>query len=120
MILTLGGVAIKQPPKAGFKISKYNITKSGRVADGSMTMELIAKKRKFYFTYDTISGTDLEAILSVIDSDAMFFNITYEENNQVKSAEVYVGEIGQQYFRVADKTTSEWYWKDFTFNLIER
>lgn len=122
MILTVGGVAIKQPPRSdgGFKISKYNLTKSGRVANGKMTMELVAKKRKFFFSYPVISGPDLEKILSVIDSDAMFFNITYEENNVVKSAEVYVGEIGADYFRVADSTTNTWYWKNFTFNLIER
>lgn len=120
MILKIGGVDIKQPKKENFKISKYNITKSGRVANGDMTMELIAKKRKFFFTYDVISGADLDVILSQIDSNQMFFDITYEENNMVKSANVYVGEIGQQYFRVADKTTREWYWRDFTFNLIER
>lgn len=121
MILKLAGVDIKQPKKEGFKMSRYNLTKSGRVANGDMTMELIAKKRKFFFEYDVISGADMEKIMAIIDGTAMFFSITYEENGQVKSAQVYVGEIGQQYFRVADKTTpTGWYWKDFTFNLIER
>lgn len=122
MILKIAGVAIKKPKNnGGFKISKYNVTKSGRVANGDMTMDLVAKKRKFFFSYEVISGKDLEQILSVIDSDAMFFDITYEENGQVKSANVYVGEISQTHFRVPDATTpTGWYWKDFTFNLIER
>ncbi|MNH11374.1 hypothetical protein D3C79_708870 [compost metagenome] len=83
-------------------------------------MELVAKKRKFFFNYPDISGPDLDKILSVIDSGAMFFDITYEENNMVHSAEVYVGEISQDYFMVSNPTTSTWHWKNFTFNLIER
>ncbi|MNH22435.1 hypothetical protein D3C79_822930 [compost metagenome] len=121
MILSVGGVAIKQPQQGGFKVSRYNITKSGRVANGDMTMELIAKKMKFFFTYEVISGKDLSLILSVIDSSTMFFDITYEHNGMVDSRTVYVGEIGEDYYRVSDPTTpSGWYFKNFTFNLIER
>lgn len=112
--LYLDGKRIKTPQE--FSISKFNLTKSGRVASGKMTMELIAKKRKFFFTYEVLSGKDLDTILSVIDSNKMFFKIQYTENNVIKNATVYVGEISQEKFR----THMGWYWKNVTFNLIEQ
>lgn len=115
--LNIGGVHIRTP--SSFSMSRYNLTKSGRVASGDMTMDLIAKKRKFFFSYEVISSRDMEAIFAVIDSDEMFFTLTYEENNNIKSALCYVGEISQDRFRTKDSTTRMWYWKDFTFNLIE-
>jgi hypothetical protein len=113
-IIKLNGTTIKNP--LDFSTSRYNLTKSGRVASGKMTMELIAKKRKFFFTYEVLSGADLDLILGIIDTDAMFFDITYVENNVTKSAKVYVGEIKYDKFR----TDKGWYWKNVTFNLIEQ
>ena len=115
MVLKLGGIVIKQPKD--FDIEKYNITKSGRVASGKMVMDLIAKKRKFLFAYDIISGTALTSILSVIDTDNVFFKIEYTENsNEVKEATVYVGSIKAKKFR----TDGVWYWKNVAFDLIEQ
>lgn len=118
MLLELNGVAIKVPPSLQF--SKYNLTKSGRVASGLMTMDLIAKKRKFNFSYDVIRSIEMERILDIIDGNEMFFQIRYDENNVIKTATVYVGEITHSKFRTKDPTTSVWYWKDFAFNLIEQ
>lgn len=112
--LKLNGKLIKSP--RSFDIEKYNLTKSGRVANGKMTMELVAKKRKFLFSYNVLSGKDLDDILEVIDSNNLFFNIEYVENDRVKTARVYVGEIKQTKFR----SEMGWYWKDVTFNLIEQ
>lgn len=121
MILLIEGVAIKQPKPEGLKRSTYNVTKSGRVANGDMTMELVAKKKKLFFSYDIIAGKDLTHILHLIDTDKMFFEVTYEYNGIVDTMTVYVGEIGSDYFRVPDATTpTGWYYKNFTFNLIER
>jgi hypothetical protein len=115
MVTSIAGRPIRQP--SDFAISRYNITKSGRTASGNMVMDLVAKKRKFFFTYEVLQGKDLEVILSAIDSDAMFFTLDYVENNVSKSAVVYVGEINYKRFRTFD---NGWYWKDVTFNLIER
>lgn len=117
-LLRINGVDIKRPSDLQF--SRYNLTKSGRVASGKMVMDLVAKKRKFFFTYDAISSKDMELIYSLIDGKEMFFQLTYTENNFVKEAQVYVGEIQAARFRVADPTTKMWYWKNFTFNLIEQ
>lgn len=83
-------------------------------------MDLVAKKRKFEFVYDVISAKDMEKILDIIDGTAMFFTLRYTENNKVKSAKVYVGEIGSDRFRTNDPVSKMWYWKNFTFNLIEQ
>lgn len=113
-VIKLNGTTIKKPKD--FKISKFNLTKSGRVASGKMVMDLIAKKRKFEFSYEVLSGPDLDTILGIIDTDAMFFTIDYVENGVAKNATVYVGEIAAKKFR----TDGVWYWKDVSFNLIEQ
>ena len=50
----IGGVDIKNPSE--FKIERYNVTTLERRADAKMVGDLVAKKRKFYFTYEAISG----------------------------------------------------------------
>lgn len=105
---------IKQPAKCS--IERYNLTKPGRVTSGLMTMDLVAKKRKFLFEYPVISKVDFEAILDIIDTDEMFFELQYTENDVVKTATVYVGHIPSERFR----TNMGWYWKNVNFNLIEQ
>ena len=84
-----------------------------------MCGDLIAKKRKFYFTYDAISASDLDEILRVIwDTNDLFYTLTYDENNVEKSATVYVGSIPSDLYRAGPN--EEWVWKGVTFNLIER
>jgi len=113
-LLKLGGVTIKKP--TSFRIERYTLTKAGRVASGLMTLEYIAKKRKFVFEYEVISGTELNTILDIIDTTTMFFTINYRENNVNKSATVYAGHIPSEQFR----TDGVWYWKDVNFDLIEQ
>ena len=111
----INGVAIKRP--STFKISRYVLTKSGRLANGKMTADIVAKKRKFFFTYDAIDAPDAEKILNLIwESDSFFFELEYVENNEVKTATVYAGEIPYDLHRTGDV----WVWKNFNFNLIEQ
>jgi hypothetical protein len=114
---TVNGIAIKNPSK--FKIERYNITNMERLADATMVGDLIAKKRKFYFTYDAISGDELDKILEAIwDSTTLFFPLEYLENGVPKTATVYVGSIPTELHR-AGRTTN-WVWRNVTFNLIEK
>lgn len=114
MDIKLNGIAIKQP--TNLVIERYNITNAKRLASGKMMMDLIAKKRKFNLTYEVLAGRSLDQILAIIDSNQMFFTLTYTENDTVKTATVYCGQISAQKFR----TTGGWYWKNVTFNLIEQ
>lgn len=115
-IYKLNGVIIKSPHP--FKIERYNITKSSRVASGKMMMELIAKKRKFYFTYEAIDATELNKILDIIwENPSMFFELSYVENNTIKTATVYTGAIPTELYRT---DIGAWVWTNVTFDLIEQ
>lgn len=109
------GVPIKRP--STFKIERYNLTNIDRLASGDACGDLIAKKRKFYFTYDAISADDLDKILDVIwETNSIFFPLEYQENGKIKSATVYAGSIPAELHRPEGK----WVWKNVTFNLIEQ
>ena len=114
LLLKLGGITVKKPVE--FTIERYNITDSGRVASGLMTMDLIAKKRKFLFRYPAIDGDDMDTILNVIDTTTMFFAIQYSENGTTKNATVYAGRIPSKLFR----SDGFWTWQGLDFDLIER
>ena len=113
----ISGTNIKNPSE--FKIERYNITNMERLADAKMVGDIIGKKRKFYFTYESISGYDLDKILQLIwETNSLFFPLTYIENGVSKSAIVYVGSIPTELHR-AGRTTN-WVWRNVTFNLIEQ
>ena len=113
----ISDVPIKNPTK--FKIERYNITTMNRLANGTMVGDLVAKKRKFYFTYDAISGEELDNILNTIwETNQIFYKLDYLENGVTKTAEVYVGSIPTDLHRAGQ--TTNWVWKNVTFNLIER
>lgn len=113
-MIKINGVQIKEPRKLSKE--RYNLTKSGRVASGLMTMDLVAKKKKLFLTYEVISGADLTTILDLIDTDEMFFEVQYDDHLGVHTMECYVGLIPQEYFR----REQGWYYKNVEFNLIER
>ena len=113
---TLNGRGIKNP--SSFKIERYNVTNLERLADATMVGDLIAKKRKFYFTYDAIKGGDLDNILEAIwETNELFFKLGYMENGVKKTATVYSGSIPTE---LHSAKSTDWVWKNVTFNLIER
>lgn len=113
----INGQTIKNP--STFKIERYNVTNMERLADARMVGDLIAKKRKFYFTYEAISSYDLDLILNAIwETNTLFFPIQYLENSVAKSAIVYVGSIPTELHKAG--RGPDWVWKNVTFNLIEQ
>ncbi len=117
MAFVINGVAVKNP--SAFKKERYMVTTMERLANAKMVGDLIAKKRKFYFTYEAITGEELDKILEAIwDSDELFFTLSYPENGEQKTADVYVGSIPADLHRAGK--TSNWVWKNVTFNLIEQ
>ena len=116
MSFAINGITIKNP--STFKVERYNVTTMERLSDASMVGDLVAKKLKFYFTYDAISAEDFDVILSAIwDTDALFFPFTYVDRGVVKTASVYVGSIPSDLHYMSKGNTI---WKNVTFNLIER
>lgn len=114
----INGTPIKTP--TSFKIERYKVTKAERTLDAKMKQELIAKKLKFYFTYEAIEARDLNIILDIIwESNDLFYTLEYEDgnSNSKKSARVYVGSIPTD---LGGGDASNWVWKDVSFNLIEQ
>lgn len=114
---TINGRVIKNP--STFKVERYNVTTMERLANADMVGDLVAKKLKFYFTYEAISGEDLDNILEAIwTHDSLFFTLNYTENGVDKTSEVYVGSIPADLHKAG--TTTNWVWKNVNFNLIQR
>lgn len=110
------GVQVKNP--SDFNIERYNVTTLTRVASAKMVGELVAKKRKFLFTYNAITASDLQVILDAIwETNSLFFPLEYMENNVTKVAVVYAGAILSQLHNAA---VSDWVWKNLEFDLIEQ
>lgn len=113
----INGIDIKNPTT--FKKERYNVTNLTRIADATMTGDLVAQKRKFYFTYDAITAEEWDEILDAIWShQTIFFPLEYMENGTWKSATVYVGNIPASLH--AGAKHSHWVWKEVSFNLIEQ
>lgn len=116
MDFIINGVRVKKP--SSFKVERYNVTTMERLSDASMVGDLIAKKRKFYFTYDAISADEFDAIIRAIyDNSELFFPFSYPDRGRMNNADVYVGSIPAELHYMSDKNTV---WKNLTFNLIER
>lgn len=117
MILQINGVTIKNPTK--WKIERYNLTKSGRVATGDMVMDIVAKKLKFFLEYKYMTGDELKKVTELLFGDNPFVTLTYEEHDEIKTATVYAGPLSQELFRratIGDHT----YWVGIQFNLIQQ
>ena len=110
----INSTQIKRPTE--FEIERYKLTDSERAASGLMSMDHIARKRKFILTYDVISSVELKTILDILDTDSSFYTFQYQEGDELKSATVYTGAIPAKLAR----TGAIWYWRNVSFSLIER
>lgn len=114
-LIQVDGVTIKTPPD-DIGIESYNLTKSGRVVSGLMMLDIIARKRKFTFSYPILSSTQMQVILDRIDGGLNFMTLSYVDANVTKTATVYAGAIKKRKAR----SGNIWYYKDVSFDLIER
>lgn len=110
----LDGTTIKSPHF--WTIERYKITEATRVATGDMKMDFKAKKRKFLLEYTSMSGSEYDQIMAILDTPKVFFNLEYTINGRWESAVVYVGAIRGREVRSHMGSV----WADVTFNLIER
>lgn len=117
----INGVVIKRP--SDFKISRYKVSTLERIANADMVGDFIAKKFKFYFTYEAIAGWQLDVILDAIwEPETMFFTLTIPvegpTGNEYEEYIVYPGEIPADLHRASPM--GNWVWKNVNFNLIQK
>lgn len=119
-MIKFNGIEVKTPTDIDYE--HYNVTNSGRMASGSMSMDLIAKKSKLKINYAVLKGADLRTIKSIIYGPNMFFDVTYyDEDGVIRTITCYVGAITYKKFRTGVKDPlNAWYWKDVEFAVIER
>ena len=112
----VNGRAIKNP--STFKLERYNVTTMERLANADMVGDLIAKKLKFYFTYNAITAEELDNILDAIwNTNSIFYTLEYTYQGEQRTATVYSGSIPTELHSAKSK---EWVWKNVSFNLIEK
>ena len=112
----VNGTYIKSP--STFKIERYLVTNLERLANADMVGDLIAKKLKFYFTYESLTGEDLATILGAIwDSGTIFYELEYhDDDGSAHTVTVYSGSIPSE----LHKASKNWVWKNVTFDLIQK
>lgn len=116
MSFVVNGLRIKNPTT--FKVERYNVTTMERLSNADMVGDLIAKKLKFYFTYDAITAEEFDNILdAVYNGDSLFFPLEYQDRGTAKRAMVYVGSIPSDLHHMSGQNIV---WKNVSFNLIER
>lgn len=112
----IDNIIIKNP--STFKIERFNVTNMERIANGDMVGDLIAKKLKFYFTYNAIKASDLDIILDAIwNCNSVFFDLEYPYQGEQRNCKVYVGSIPSE---LHSAKSANWVWKNVTFNLIQK
>lgn len=118
LVIKLDGTTIKNP-SVPIQITKYPVTKAGRVSSALMAIDFLAEKSTFQFEYEAISHSDLQTILNIIhDFPTMFHTLTINENGVEQSYTVYSGAVKKQLLR--SDNNGYWYWQSVTFQLIEQ
>lgn len=95
-----------------------DITKSDRVARGTMVIERITTKRKLEMSWNYLSQANLTSLIAALSTD-IFFTVTYPDpllgtNNTITC---YVGDRTVGMMKYQDGVPI---WKDFKANVIEQ
>lgn len=111
----INGIKIKNP--TSFQVERYPITNLERIANADMAGDLIARKQKFLYRYDSIDQRDWDDILRAIwEGSSIFVTLQVQEGNKFNTYQVYPGSINADRYRDG----GEWVWKDASFNLIQQ
>jgi hypothetical protein len=114
-MIWIAGVRVANP--ASIKPSEFDLSKSERMADGTMTMDIIATKRRVDVTWDKISDGELDLILSTIAANKPFFSFRCPAPGGWLEMTCYAGDRGYGYWRKIDGVV---YWHDISIAFIEQ
>lgn len=120
----IDNVKIKDPNE--FNVEYYTLTQSTRIANGDMTMDFVANKRKYNFKWNAITSAQLDVIIDLLWTNLplthqCFHALTYTDDRGPQSATVYAGAIPHKLHRGdGPRFKQQWVWKDVTLSLIEQ
>lgn len=115
ILLNVNGVDIKNPSTLTYDY--YSLSKSGRLASGKMTMDIIAHKRKFECAYTNMSTTEWNTMMAaVFDANTPFYTLHYYKDNVWTDCTVYTGDISKDLARWG----GQWYYTNIKIDFIEQ
>lgn len=114
--MRINGHIIKTPTE--LKVGVFRISKAERLANGDMSLDIIAVKRRLDCTWAVISAIELQQIMDILDSGT-FYTVEYidPKNGEAGTITAYVGDINQSAWYRKDGIR---FWKDVSLALIER
>lgn len=116
MVFSIDGTTIKSPHK--IKYGKFRLSKSGRIANGDMVMDIIAKKTRLDCTWIAIKGADLKIILDLLDANT-FYQVAYPDPDDPDAQTTKTMYCGDNLAELAIPDGKRVY-KDVTIPFIER
>lgn len=100
--------------------TRYTLDKdSYRTASGDLIRNPIAKKMKFELTFAPMSKTELQSLLSMLDSES--FTVTYEDivSGTVKSGTFYHNDFVVTPYWIKSEDNTNVIYDSYSVNLIE-
>lgn len=112
----IAGVRVADP--SSIKSGEFDVSNMERMADATMTGDIIATKRRVDVTWDKISDSDLDLILRTIRDHKPFFPIRCPAPGVAdETMIVYVGDRNYGSWRTIKGVR---YWQDIAIAFIEQ
>lgn len=108
------------PVPAQLKIEEYTLDlESYTTASGLLKRNPVAVKMKFFLTFPTMTKPQLQAILTMLDSEA--FPVQYEDirTGALKTGTFYRGDRSIEVYQIRSEDNTDVLYKPFSINLIE-
>jgi len=108
------------PIPKSLEIDEYTLDSgSFRSASGLLNRTVIGKKVKFNLVFTYMNKTELQALLSMFNSNN--FTVTYEDliDSSIKSGQFYHGDIKVKPLWIKNEANTDVLFDTFSINLIE-
>lgn len=108
------------PIPKSLRVVEYTLDKdSYRSASGLLIRNVLGKKIKFFLEFPPMNKTDIQALLTMLDSDS--FTVTYEDirDNTILSGTFYHGDIEIKPIWIKSEDNTNVLYDVFSTNLIE-
>lgn len=113
-LLIIGGSTMPTPSEFSVQIS--DLSRAERTANGTLSIDRVATKRKLEIGYRYMSRTDLGALLAVVDPETFEVEYMDPKTNAMRTSTFYCGDrsVGMMDFVGGVPR-----YKDVRFSLVE-